>query len=337
MIIWSDELCSRIVTRMVNGPTYKNLAQELSTELGEYIHPEQLRGAIRRYNERTRVRTHVEERSTDPEPVKPRIIVPLTASEHKSRQRKPMRVRFGAVGDTHLCSNYTDLDALHKMYIIFRDEGIQNVYHTGNWIDGEARFNASDIHVRGMDSQLRYFIDNYPRVNGIHTHYISGDDHEGWYTQNFGIDIGAHLEDMAVRAGRSDLHYLDYMEADVPIVFPNNEEFTLRVMHAGGGSSEAISATSQKIVNGWDTEERPFILLVGHYHKAEYLPNYRGVRVIQTGAFQRQTPFMRKKRLHSDVGGWIVDVSIIDERTTRVSAEFISFSPKPWRYQLGMR
>lgn len=336
---WTDELCKDVIARMVEVPgrTYGAIAQELAQELGEFIHPEQLRAALRRYNARSnRVKPEIVEAESGFLPhieKEPRVIEPLVPAVHKPRMVKPLRLRFGAIGDTHNCSKYEDLESLQRLYEIFQYEGVTNVYHTGNYIDGEARFNASDLLVRGMDSQIRYFVENYPKVPGITTHFIAGDDHEGWYVQNNGVEIGEHTEDIARRMGRDDLRYLGYMEADVPIILPDDDTMLMRVMHAGGGSSYALSHTSQKIVDGFDDDDqKPIILLVGHYHKAEYLPNYRGVRIIQTGCFQRQTPFMRKKRLHADIGGWIVDVAIVDDKTTRVSAEFIHFGQRPWKY-----
>jgi hypothetical protein len=84
----------------------------------------------------------------------------------------------------------------------------------------------------------------------------------------------------------------------------------VRVLHAGGGSGAAISLTSQRIVESYHEREKPHILLVGHYHKSEYLPDYKGVHIIQTGTTQEQTPFMRKKRLAAHLGGWIVKVTV---------------------------
>lgn len=338
------------------------MAKILSHERETEISYDGLRGALRRFNDdngttleqlraergvsvpiRNRYTTNEpveedEEYFTPvllPEPKTPRVIEPVRLSVHNARLHKPDRIRIGAIGDTHNGSNYEDLEALHTIYDIFAAEGVSSVYLTGNYIDGEARFNENDLKVRGMDNQIRYFCANFPRRDGISTYFIAGDDHEGWYVQKYGVEIGEHTEDIARRQGRDDLHYLGYMEADVPIELPTGERLTMRVLHAGGGSSYALSHTSQKIVDSYDDYERPFLLLVGHFHKAEYLPNYRGVKIVQTGTFQRQTPFMRKKRLHADVGGWIVDISIVDDTTTRVSAEFIHFTQRPWKHVMG--
>lgn len=58
--------------------------------------------------------------------------------------------------------------------------------------------------------------------------------------------------------------------------------------------------------------EKPNILAIGHYHKAEYL-FYRNVHCIQAGTFCAQTPFMRGKGLAANMGGWIVEITVNDE------------------------
>lgn len=61
--------------------------------------------------------------------------------------------------------------------------------------------------------------------------------------------------------------------------------------------------------NSYQGGEKPNILLVGHFHKAEY--SYpREVHVVQAGCTQDQTPFMRKKRLQAMVGGWTISFTI---------------------------
>jgi hypothetical protein len=244
--------------------------------------------------------------------------------------------RFGVTGDNHLCSRYERLDVLNALYDLFANEGIETVYNTGNWIDGEARFNKHDLKVHGLDNQLNYWIENFPQRNGIITHYITGDDHEGWYTQREGINVGKYAEQKAIDSGRNDLHFLGHMEADVVIKSPKGETI-IRVLHPGGGSAYAISYTSQKIVESYTGNEKPHILLDGHYHKAGY--NYiRGVHVIQTACTQDQTPFMRKKKLAAHLGGWIIEFSVDEQGAiTRFKQEFVPFYDnayyEAWKYK----
>lgn len=217
---------------------------------------------------------------------------------------------FGVCGDNHLCSRYERLDVLNSLYDIYEKEGIKKVLNTGNMIDGEARFNKNDLNVHGMDRQLDYLIANYPKRKGIITCFITGDDHEGWYVQSEGIDIGKYLEMRAINSGRNDLKFLGHMESD--LVLPSkNGETRVRVLHPGGGSSYATSYTAQKIVESYSGGEKPNILLVGHYHKAEYT-YVRGVHVVQTGTTEDQDPVHEKEKIGSPFG-W-VDCKIFSRR-----------------------
>jgi hypothetical protein len=106
---------------------------------------------------------------------------------------------------------------------------------------------------------------------------------------------------------------LGYLERD--ICFKNdNGEFIMRVMHPGGGSAYALSYTPQKIVESFAGGERPAVLIIGHYHKMEYIPALRNTHVIQAGCTVDQGTFARKKRLQYHLGGWIIEL-VQDERT----------------------
>ncbi len=225
------------------------------------------------------------------------------------RSRSNGTYRFGWLGDTHLCSKYERLDVLRDIYKRFADADIDRIFHAGNWIDGEARFNKFDLHVHGMDAQVRYLRDHYPVApNGLTTYTIAGDDHEGWYCQREGVDIGKYAENELRAGGRRDWVNLGYMEAFVPLEHAKTGKTSqLHLVHPGGGSAYATSYTVQKLVESYSGGSKPAVLLAGHYHKLEFIP-IRNVWTIQTGCTQDQTPFARKKRLHYALGGGICEL-----------------------------
>jgi len=231
---------------------------------------------------------------------------------------------FGFATDNHLCNRHSRLDVLKAAYDHFEREGINIVYNAGNWIDGEARFNKTELIVApGLDNQLDYFIDNFPQRPGIETHYIAGDDHEGWYQQREGIEVGRYLQNRAEDAGRYDLKYLGYGEADVKLSFVHGSS-VMRVVHPGGGSAYAISYTDQKRVESYQGGEKPQIELVGHYHKFNY--GYpREVHTLQGGCTTDQSLFMRKKRLQAHVGYSIVRIR--QEQSGAVSGFEVQWCP----------
>lgn len=235
--------------------------------------------------------------------------------------------RFGACGDSHLCSKYERLDVLHDLYDRYAAAGVRHVFHTGNWIDGEARFNTHDLNVHGLTPQLRYLAQHYPEREGICTYAVTGDDHEGWYAARLGVDIGRLAYNAMNEAGREDWFDLGYMEAHVRLVNANSGmTAVMSVIHPGGGSAYALSYAPQKIVEALDGGEKPAVMLIGHYHKMEAL-NVRNVWALQTGCTQDQTPFMRKKKLAAHVGGCLVELEQ-DPATGAIRG----FTPHMWRY-----
>lgn len=232
--------------------------------------------------------------------------------------------RIGFVSDNHLGSNKERLDVLEALYDIFEKEGIHDVYNGGNWIDGEAKFNKNEIHVFGMTNQIEYFVNHYPRRQGITTHFVAGDDHEGWYAQRECINIGEYAELKAQKAGRTDLHYLGYVEADIEFKARNGSAI-MKLMHAGGGTAYALSYTPQKLVESFSGGHKPQMLLIGHYHKFDFF-YYRNCWVLQMGTTQDQSTFMRKKKIAAHVGGGILEFQQgIDGAINRCKCEFFPF------------
>lgn len=230
-------------------------------------------------------------------------------------------IRIGLVADTHLCCKEQRLDALHAQYDLFAAEGISTVLHAGNIVDGYIpRINGASVIVSGIDDQALYVVDNYPQRKGITTHFITGDDHEGWW-QKEGFNFGAYLQAIAERNDRHDLRYLGHVEADVDVTTKHGI-VRIKVQHPGGGSAYSRSYVGQKQVEAFTGGEKPQILVQGHYHVSNYMVD-RNIHVIGMPGFQDQTVFARKKRLRMEVGGAILSFTITEAGSVgRLSVEF---------------
>ena len=174
--------------------------------------------------------------------------------------------KFGLTADNHLASRYSRLDVLNALFDIWKAEGVDTVYQCGNILDGEFRFNMHDLLVHGIGDQVQYLIDHWPQREGIVTKFITGDDHEGWWIQREGINIGRHIQQEAEAAGRTDLQYIGHMEKTIELKCGSGSSL-MRLIHAGGGSAYATSYTAQKIVEcvPLDTE----ILTLGGWKRCE--------------------------------------------------------------------
>lgn len=231
---------------------------------------------------------------------------------------------FGVFGDNHSGSKHERVDVVNALYDRFEEAGVKDVFHTGNMLEGEMRLNKHDIKVFGLDAQVQHFIDGLPEKKGMKTHFVTGDDHEGWYQRNEGIEIGRHIEQTAHAGGRKDLDYLGYVEADVILQVPGGERL-MRVMHPGGGAAYALSYSAQKIVESFQGGEKPSILLYGHYHKFD-LNYYREVYNLGTGCCVDQSIFMRKQKIQAHVGGLIIRIhQAPDGAINRFQVEWMPF------------
>ena len=242
--------------------------------------------------------------------------------------RKDNTFVFGALGDSHLGSKYERLDVTNDLYDRYAAVGVDRVFHTGNWVDGDGHLNRHDLAVHGMEEQFAYLAKNYPARKGITTYAVAGEDHEGWWTRSEGIDVGKRAEQTMREHGREDWVNLGFMEAHVRLVNANSgKEAILAVVHPGGGSAYALSYSIQKIIEALEGGEKPAVGLYGHYHKL-WAGNIRNVWVVCTGCGQDQTVFMRNKvKQEAHVGGTMVEL----EQDPKTGA-ILAMTPKLIRY-----
>jgi len=238
-------------------------------------------------------------------------------------------IKFGVISDTHLNSKYERLDVLNHAYDLFELEGVKDVFMAGNPIDGYGRLNQFDVFNIGTDSQIQYFLENYPQKEGITTHFITADDHEGWIIKREHVNIGELIEMKAAKMRRNNLHFLGHIEADVQIKVGNRPTI-LRLFHPGGGTAYSLSYKPQKIVESLQGGDKPDILIVGHFHKLGHFV-WRNVDILLSGCVEDQTPFMRKKHIAAHVGFYIIKAQIApDGSINRLIPEMVRYYNKKY-------
>jgi len=230
---------------------------------------------------------------------------------------------FGVFGDTHYGSLYEAKDQCAAFYEVCRAAGVTDMLHAGDVVDGHRIYAGQEfeLHAHGWAAQRDHFIRHAPRVSGITTHFITG-NHDASLKKAAGLDVGPELADR-----RPDWHYLGEDAATIDFATPNGRRFRVMLIHPDGGTAYALSYKPQRITEQIEGGNKPNLLCIGHFHKAEWMPSYRNVSVIQVGAFQFQTPFMVRKGAAAHVGGWIVRVTVQedDALSNMVRAEFVSF------------
>lgn len=224
---------------------------------------------------------------------------------------------FGLMGDTQFGSKYAQITHLHEFYNLLSERGITTCYHTGDITDGLKMRpgHEYELYEVSVDEMVADVVKNYPVLKNGKTYFITG-NHDASLYKLCGYDIGA-----AIARDRKDMVYLGRDTAIIQLT----DNCTLELRHPWDGTAYAISYKIQKMVEAMDSGTKPSMLAVGHYHKAEYI-FYRDVHVLQTGAFQSQTPFTRGKGIAVHMGGWIVTIDVDAEGfVTRIVPEFIPF------------
>jgi hypothetical protein len=232
-------------------------------------------------------------------------------------------VRFGLFGDTQTGSIYSAPECWAAWARYAKERGCATLYHTGDVLDGHRVYKGQEFEVRdvGMAAQLDRLAKDAPDV-GLPVEFIVG-NHDLSLKALAGIDIGRAIEHRMEDAGQS-WRFLGEDAATVEIATPCGKTIRLMLLHPGGGSAYSLSYRPQKMIESLEGGTKPDILAIGHYHKAEMLPNYRNVCAFQSGCFQWQSPFMVRQSLAAHVGGWIVE-AVAGKDLLSVRGEFVAF------------
>jgi DNA polymerase II small subunit/DNA polymerase delta subunit B len=234
---------------------------------------------------------------------------------------KTDKIKFGVIGDTHLGSLCEKIDYLNIYYNELEERGITTVLCAGDLIDGWNIYKGQlfEQHKRGWKEQKSWFVEQFPVRQNIKTKFITG-NHDSSFTKTVDIEVGKELA-----AAREDLEFIGEDIGDVYFQVPGSDkQCKVTLIHPDGGTAYALSYKPQKIIEQLEGGSKPHLLVIGHFHKAEFLPNYRNVACLQAGTFQSQTPFMKRKGLSAMMGGWIVEAEILDEYNI-FKTEFVSF------------
>jgi predicted phosphodiesterase len=213
-------------------------------------------------------------------------------------------IKIGIMGDTHIGESHFDEGLFKFASEIFRKEGIKNIYHTGDILEGMSGrpghiYELSQI---GFSEQMKYaekLIRTYMKDFKIYA--IQG-NHDRWFKDknNAGVSVGEELQ-----SHLPNFIYLGEDEADIqfsPGIF-------MKLFHAGDGTAYADSYKIQRRVAALEGSKKPSILCEGHYHKALYIFN-RNVHCLESGTFCGQTNYMRGKNIPAHKGFWILEFDI---------------------------
>lgn len=203
------------------------------------------------------------------------------------------------VSDTHFGNIHQQLHLLNQIYREAYNRGISIVLHCGDLVDGNYTNRPEQPRqqfLHGFDEQAGYVVDMYPKVKGITTKYILGSHDETHYKN------GQATVNNWVSRCRPDMEFLGQDNATLEI-----NGVKIFMDHPGGGSAQSVSYKPQKRIEILESDYKPKIMLIGHYHKS-YSFVYRNVRGIEVPCFCDKTQFQQKQGLSNVVGAYFLNI-----------------------------
>ena len=223
-------------------------------------------------------------------------------------------IEFAVVADTHLASKHECLEELKFFYNVAHNEyGIKTFLHAGDLVAGINMYFGQENELKywGSDAQVNYFVDNYPCIPGVTTHFITG-NHDLCYLKNAGKDIGIDISNQ-----RKDMHYLGQYLSTIEL-----GPVRVEVHHIDKGTAYACSYPLQKTIEATPDKNKPHLLFCGHLHQKLWLEQ-RGINAFLAGCFEQQSLWLKRKKLMPSIGGYIIKVGLDGDKIRSVSPTFI--------------
>ncbi len=222
----------------------------------------------------------------------------------KPNQEELTHIRQLWISDTHLCQEAQQLSLINEVYKEAKKRGIDTVLHFGDILDGD--YKSRDDHRYelfrlGASRQLEYLANYYPYVEGITTHFITG-NHDSTHMKNGGLFIGP-----AIEKERPDLVF----EGNEKAVYNPEESIktAIEMYHPGGGCAQSLSYRAQKYIDKMEPGEKPNVVGIGHYHQSHFL-SYRNVISLLMPCLTAKSPFAIRQGLENTMGAYFVDMYV---------------------------
>ena len=227
-----------------------------------------------------------------------------------------VRVRIGHMTDTHIGSAYMDENRIYQAFEEFKKEKVDFITHSGDVTEGMSNRpgHIYELSELGYAKQKDKAVEIFSQWNDSEIYAIDG-NHDRWFIKSSGAKI---VEDIDKEV--SNFNFIGHDEGDISL----GAKATLKLWHGEDGNSYALSYRLQKILESLSGGEKPSILVAGHVHK--YVNIFeRNVFALSAGCMQRQTPWMRGKRIAAHVGFVISDYWVDNKGVSKFTHTWYPF------------
>lgn len=211
-------------------------------------------------------------------------------------------ITFGVMSDTHIGSVWTDPNYIKEAFKEMDKQKCTMLLHPGDICEGMMG-RPGDIYEL---SQIGYKTQKEKAVEIFKQWekplYIVSGNHDCSYNTKLGTGVDI-VEDICENLG-PNAHYIGINDGNLTL-----NGVVIKLWHGGDGSSYSLGYRDQKLIESFTGGEKPNILITGHIHKAYYF-FYRNVHTIGGGSIQKQSGWMRSKKIQAHTGFWVIKASL---------------------------
>lgn len=224
---------------------------------------------------------------------------------------KGQHFRIGVMSDTHIGSVYAPDEWLDSAIREMEAQDCDLILHAGDVTEGlkVARLGTQIFELSrvGYKAQRDRAVEAFGSTS-LPVYFIGG-NHDRFFSESTGCDI---VEDICDRVPNAT--YLGNDQADLEL-----GGVRVRLFHGGDGSSYATSYRLQKLCESYG-DEHPDIVFAGHVHKYCHIYE-RDTQLVSVPTLQKQTDFMRGRKLAAHTGFLIVDFETDGGRVVNFSVK----------------
>lgn len=218
--------------------------------------------------------------------------------------------RVAVISDTHLGSKYCLREQLKDFIHHVYKEGIRDILHPGDVLDGMYRHGVFEVTHVGLEAQMEDLLETLPQLPGLRYHCITG-NHDWTFTATNGVNVGRAIERFFAENGRNDIRFYGDRGA-----FLKMHGVVIHLWHPCSGSSYARSYGLQKNIEKYNWI-KPQIMLTGHWHVFCHIFE-RGVHGIACPTFQGgMSAFGKSLGGSPAIGGLILNWTLTEHGTIR--------------------
>lgn len=243
---------------------------------------------------------------------------------------RSMVLKLAFPSDWHFGSKHAQITHFLRFVNYARESGVRDFFVPGDIFHGLRMYRGQelDLYAKTPDAQEEALAAVFDPL-ADERWYILGGNHDWSLVKNCGTDKVWHFCHRY-----PNVYFLGYDKADVPVT----DQFSVRLLHPGGGPAYAASYRAQKSLEALAYEELSTyatgtkdpcvrVLAVGHLHFEFNMMRGHCV-AFQAGCFEAQTAYEAQKNLIPNIGGyiatfWLSDAGNIINRLM----EFPQYSP----------